>query len=166
MVPQKTYPTLSFLIVYNTLYLSKRSQDTKYCKQVSWKTCTLVFHHIKINVTYRVTHQLVPNLPLTWRWDLRRRARQVETLCTRRNSHFDVNGRFGKSWWVTLYSYVYLVPSDCPWQESPRAGPSRCRTGPLALASGGRLTHRKGLGRLTTWIIICCNVQKWNFCVY
>ena len=27
----------------------------------------------------------------TWRWDLRRRASQVETLYTRRNSHFDVN---------------------------------------------------------------------------
>ena len=28
---------------------------------------------------------------LTWRWDLRRRARQVETLYTRCNSYFDVN---------------------------------------------------------------------------
>ena len=28
---------------------------------------------------------------LTWRWDLRHKAKQVETLYTRRNSHFDVN---------------------------------------------------------------------------
>ena len=50
---------------------------------------------------YRVTHHVRQNLSLTLMWKLRF---SVRTFILKRNLQINVNNRFWRTWWVTLYS--------------------------------------------------------------
>ena len=56
-----------------------------------WNSCTCIGQSFEIDVKYRVTHQLVPNLPLTSKWELRLVHKVSTCLALRHKSHLQIN---------------------------------------------------------------------------